>query len=54
LLSDKVITNKQAEMYATKWQVIVIKYGWFQRWLKTLTNGQKAEDYCFKYVHFED
>ena len=54
LLSDKVITNEQAEMYATKWQVIVIKYGWFQRWLKTLTNGQKAEDYCFKYVRFED
>ena len=54
LLSDKVITNEQAEMYATKWQVIVIKYGWFERWRKTLTNGYKAEEYGFKYVRFED
>ena len=54
LLSDKVITNEQAEMYATKWQVIVIKYGWFERWRKTLSNGYKAEEYGFKYVPFED
>jgi hypothetical protein len=54
LLNDKVITNEQAEMYATKWQVIVIKYGWFQRWLKTLAKVYKAEEYGFKYVRFED
>ena len=54
LLSDKVITKEQAEIYATKWQVIVIKYGWFERWFKTLANGYKAEEYGFKYVRFED
>jgi len=55
LLSDKVITEEQAEIYATKWQVIVIKYGWFERWFKTLTKSWiKAEEYGFKYVRFED
>jgi hypothetical protein len=53
LLSDKVITNEQAHLYVTKWQVIVIKYGWFERWFKTLT-GRKATDYSYKYVRFED
>ena len=53
LLSDKVITEEQAEMYATKWQIIVVKYGWFERWFKTLS-GRKAESYCYKYVRFED
>jgi hypothetical protein len=54
LLSDKVITNEQAQMYVTQWQVIVIKYGWFERWFKTLRTGRKATDYSYKYVRFED
>jgi len=54
LLSDKVITEEQAEKYAIKFQIIVVKYGWFERWFKTLTRGQKAESYHYKYVNFED
>ena len=50
---DKVITDEQAETYATKWQMIIVKYGWFERWFKTLS-GRKAENYCYKYVRFED
>ena len=53
LLVDKVITDEQAETYATKWQMIIVKYGWFERWFKTLS-GRKAENYCYKYVRFED
>lgn len=53
LLSDKVITEEQAEKYAIKFQIIVVKYGWFERWFKTLS-GRKPESYCYKYVRFED
>jgi hypothetical protein len=51
LLEDKVITEEQAEEYVTKWQVIIVKYGWFERWLKSL-GGRKSEDYTYKYVRF--
>jgi membrane carboxypeptidase/penicillin-binding protein len=53
LLDDKVITNQQAEDYADKWQVIIIKPAWFERWMEKL-KIKTPNSYRFKYVKFED
>ena len=53
LLNDKAITEEKAKEYTEKWQIIIIKCGWFERWLKTLS-GRKTDDYIYKYVRFED
>jgi len=53
LLDDKVITDQQAEDYADKWQVIIIKPSWFERWMEKL-NIKTPNSYRFKYVKFED
>lgn len=53
LLFDKVISNEQAIEYSEKWQVIVIKRGWFMRWVNAFSIKNK-DDYQFKFVKFED
>lgn len=53
LCQDGVITDEQASEYADKWQVIVIKPAWFERWIKKF-NITNKENYRFKYVKFED
>jgi len=53
LLDDKVITDQQAEDYADKWQVIIIKPSWFERWMEKL-KIKTPNSYRFKYVKFED
>jgi hypothetical protein len=53
LLDDKVITDQQAEDYADKWQVIIIKSSWFERWMEKL-NIESTNNYRYKYVKFED
>jgi hypothetical protein len=53
LLDDKVITDQQAYDYADKWQVIIIKPSWFERWVKKL-NTKTPNNYRYKYVRFED
>jgi hypothetical protein len=53
LLNDKAITEEKAKEYTEKWQIIIIKCGWFERRLKTLS-GRKTDDYIYKYVRFED
>jgi hypothetical protein len=52
-MDDKVITNQQAEDYADKWQVIIIKPVWFERWMEKL-KIKTPNSYRFKYVKFED
>lgn len=53
LLTDKIITEAQATEYAEKWQVIVFKKNWFERWMNSFSieNGDR---YQFKFVKFED
>jgi hypothetical protein len=53
LLDDKALTDQQAEDYADKWQVIIIKPTWFERWRKKL-NIESTNNYRYKYVKFED
>jgi hypothetical protein len=53
LLEDKIITESQYEEYCEKWQVIIIKEGWFKTWLKKFTQND-GSSYIFKYVKFED
>lgn len=52
LLTDKVITEDQAREYTEKWQVIVIKTNWFERWMNAF-NKEKGS-YRLKFVKFED
>ena len=55
LLTDKIITVEQAKEYAEKWQVIVIKKGWFKRWMNVFYKENiPNSSYQFKYVRFED
>jgi len=53
LVIDKVITEQQADDYMEKWQVIIIKPTWFQRWMKKF-NIDNENTYRFKYVKFDD
>ena len=53
LVDDKVLTDQQAGDYADKWQVIIIKPSWFERWMKKL-NIKTPTNYRYKYVRFED
>jgi hypothetical protein len=53
LMDDKVITSQQAEDYVDKWQVIIIKPAWFERWMEKL-NIKTPNSYRYKYVRFED
>jgi hypothetical protein len=53
LMDDKVITSQQAEDYVDKWQVIIIKPAWFERWMEKL-NIKTPNSYRYKYVKFED
>ena len=53
LVNDKVITDQQAGDYADKWQVIIIKPTWFERWMEKL-NIKTSNNYLYKYVRFED
>jgi len=54
LLRDGIITQEKADEYREDWQIIVIKQGWFKRWLnKYLPNGNPNE-YIFKIVNFKD
>jgi hypothetical protein len=53
LVDDKVLTDQQAGDYADKWQVIIIKPSWFERWMEKL-NIKTPNNYRYKYVRFED
>ena len=54
LLADNVITEEQAKDYSEKWQVIVVKKGWFKKWLDVFCKGKEKDNYFYKYVRFED
>jgi hypothetical protein len=53
LIMDKVITEEQADDYMEKWQIIIIKPTWFERWMKKF-NITDPNNYRFKYVKFDD
>jgi len=53
LLTNKIITEEQAKEYSEKWQIIIIKRGWFKRWMYAF-NKAESSNYQYKYVRFED
>jgi len=52
LATDNIITVEQAQEYASKWNVIIIKPSWFKRWKDRFNVDNNI--YKFKYVRFED
>jgi len=52
LEKDGLITEQNALDYAEKWQIIIIKSNWFERWCEKF--GIKKGGYKFKFVKFED
>lgn len=52
LAKDGVITSQNALDYAEKWQIVLIKSNWFERWCKKFQI--KTEGYRYKFVRFED
>ena len=52
LEKEGIITDQIALDYAEKWQIIIIKSNWFERWCKKF--GIKKNGYQFKFVRFED
>lgn len=52
LLKDEIITEQTAFDYSEKWQVIVVKSNWFERWCENF--GIKKGGYKYKFVKFED
>jgi hypothetical protein len=53
LLTDNVINEEQAQQYSEKWNVIVIKKGWFKRWMDKFSSAD-SDEYFYKFVKFED
>jgi hypothetical protein len=53
LYNDGVLNDEQALTYIEKWQVVIFKPTWFNRWMEkfVLTN---TDSYRYKYVKFED
>jgi hypothetical protein len=49
LLSDSLITEKQANNYKENWQIIIYKNSWFK---KLMSKDKKA--WYYKYVNFSD
>jgi hypothetical protein len=54
LFKDQVITLEEHELYTTKWQIIVFKYGWFKRWFKKHSADTKETDWGYRFVQIED
>lgn len=52
LLKDEVINEEQAQLYATSWNVIIVKSNWFERWMNKF--GKKKDNWSFKFVKFQD
>jgi hypothetical protein len=52
LLKDGIITEQNAFDYGEKWQMIIVKSTWFERWRKKF--GIENDRYQFKFVKFED
>lgn len=53
LLKDGHITPDIASDYISKWQIIVVKKSWFERWMEKFSND-KPNSYVYKLVKFED
>ena len=54
LLASKVITDEQAKEYSEKWQIIIIKRSWFEKWRLIFSSEKDKNGYIYKYVRFED
>ena len=53
LVTDGVITEEQEKTYAEKWQVVIVKRSWFQRWFDRFSKSE-PDNYIYKFVKFED
>ena len=49
-----VITPEIAVEYNEKWQIVVVKKGWFKRWLRSFDKQEESEEYMYKMVKFEE
>jgi len=47
LVKDKMLTKRQADEYAIKWQIILVKRAWYKRLFK---GDEDPEGYSFKFV----
>ena len=54
LLKDGVLNDAQASEYTEKWNVIIIKPSWFEKWRNKFRGGVDNDNYVFKFVKFED
>ena len=54
LHDNGLLTDEQAIEYMEKWQVIIIKATWFERWMEKFIPTINKNRYVFKYVKFED
>jgi len=54
LAKDKIITSEQANDYAERWQIILIKKIWYERWANKFKPNGKDSDYYYKLVRFEE
>lgn len=52
LKKDGIITEETQIIYTEKWQMIIIKPSWFQRWKTVFSKDNN--DYQYKLVKFED
>lgn len=51
LLTDKIITKEQAEIYSEQWNIIIIKPNWFKKWCSAFK--KQDVNWMFQFVKFE-
>lgn len=54
LLKDGVINDTQACEYTEKWNIIVVKPSWFEKWRNKFRGDINNDNYVYKFVKFED
>ena len=54
LYDDGHIPEKTYNTFMENWQMIIIKRGWFQRWLKKFGPKDDPETYQYMLVQFEE
>jgi len=55
LEKDKIITEKQFQEYSENYNIVIIKYSWFEKWFnKIKSKNKEAKDgYFYQYIKMD-
>lgn len=53
LYQDKIITEEQYEELVIKYNIIIVKKGWFKIWLEKREKNENPDAYIYKVIEME-